>query len=128
MANNHSTLTGLFTDIANAIRAKTGGTESIAADQFPEAIASIPEAFKQFVGTATTANGGWQLTWNNSLLGTPTQMFPDADIQIGDVLYSPAYNVIAWCSSSSYIKAMSTAVSAAGNIVIPNGTVFNIYR
>ena len=126
MANNHSTLTGLFTDIANAIRAKTGGTESIVADQFPEAIASIPEAFKKFVGTATTANGGWQLTWNNSILGTPTQMFPDADIQIGDVFYSPTYNVIAWYASSSHIKAMSTGTS--GNIVIPDGTVFNIYR
>lgn len=41
MANNHSTLTGLFTDIADAIREKTGGTESIVADQFPEAIEGI---------------------------------------------------------------------------------------
>lgn len=41
MANNHSTLTGLFTDIADAIREKTGGTESIVADEFPEAIAGI---------------------------------------------------------------------------------------
>lgn len=41
MANNHSTLTGLFTDIADAIRAKTGGTESIVADAFPEAIGAI---------------------------------------------------------------------------------------
>ena len=41
MANNHSTLAGLFTAIANAIRAKTGGTESIVADQFPDAIAAI---------------------------------------------------------------------------------------
>lgn len=41
MANNHSTLTGLFTDIADAIRVKTGGTESIVADAFPEAISMI---------------------------------------------------------------------------------------
>ena len=41
MANNHSTLTGLFTDIADTIREKTGGTEPIAADAFPEAISMI---------------------------------------------------------------------------------------
>lgn len=43
MPNTHSTLTGLFSDIANAIRAKTGGSETIVADMFPDAIAAIPE-------------------------------------------------------------------------------------
>lgn len=41
MANSHETLTGLFTDIAGAIRAKTGGTGAIVADNFPTAIYSI---------------------------------------------------------------------------------------
>ena len=41
MANNHTTLTGLFTAIANAIRAKTGSTDSIVADGFPDAVGSI---------------------------------------------------------------------------------------
>lgn len=38
----HSTLTGLFNDIADAIRAKTGSSASIVADDFPTAIAAIP--------------------------------------------------------------------------------------
>ena len=38
MANKHSSLTALFTDIANAIREKTGGTATIIADDFPDAI------------------------------------------------------------------------------------------
>ena len=39
MANVHSTLTALFTNIANAIRVKTGSTAAIKADDFPTAIA-----------------------------------------------------------------------------------------
>ena len=35
------TLTNLFSDIANAIRAKTGGTDPIVASDFPAAIAGI---------------------------------------------------------------------------------------
>lgn len=54
MANNHSTLTSLFTDIADAIRAKTGGTEPIVADQFPEAIAAAGGA--PLVGAITVAD------------------------------------------------------------------------
>ena len=38
MANKHSSLTALFTDIANAIREKTGGTATIIADDFPDVI------------------------------------------------------------------------------------------
>ena len=38
MANKHSSLTALFTDIADAIREKTGDTASIVADDFPDVI------------------------------------------------------------------------------------------
>lgn len=38
MAETYSTLTALFTDIADAIREKTGDTASIVADDFPEVI------------------------------------------------------------------------------------------
>ena len=39
---NHTTLSALFTAVANAIRAKTGGSANIVADDFPTAIAAIP--------------------------------------------------------------------------------------
>lgn len=42
MPNTHSTLTSLFTDIADAIRAKKGTSDTIIADNFPSEIASIP--------------------------------------------------------------------------------------
>ena len=38
MANTHTTLTSLFSDIADAIRTKTGGTDTIVADDFPNVI------------------------------------------------------------------------------------------
>ena len=41
MANKHSTLKSLFTDIAVAIRDKTDSTNTIVADNFPSAIANI---------------------------------------------------------------------------------------
>lgn len=41
MANTHETLTSLFTDTADAIRTKTGETEAIVADEFPDKIRSI---------------------------------------------------------------------------------------
>lgn len=42
MSNAHSTLSSLFTDIANAIRTKTGSSAQIVADNFPTEIANIP--------------------------------------------------------------------------------------
>ena len=42
MPNKHETLTSLFTDIAGAIRSKTGDTASIKADDFGTAIQNIP--------------------------------------------------------------------------------------
>ena len=38
MANKHASLDALFTDIADAIREKTGETDSIVADDFPDVI------------------------------------------------------------------------------------------
>lgn len=38
MANTHTTLTSLFSDIADAIRTKTGGIDTIVADNFPNFI------------------------------------------------------------------------------------------
>jgi hypothetical protein len=41
MANKHETLKDLFTEIADAIRSKTGSTSTIVADDFPNAISDI---------------------------------------------------------------------------------------
>lgn len=40
--STHTTLASLFTDIANAIRAKSGSSGTLIADNFPTAISGIP--------------------------------------------------------------------------------------
>ena len=57
MPNRHTTLTSLFTDIAGAIRSKTGDTAKIKADDFDTAIEAIP-----------TGGGGGEYT-TEQLLG-----------------------------------------------------------
>lgn len=42
MPNTHTTLTSLFSDIADSIRAKTGSSADIVADNFPTEIMNIP--------------------------------------------------------------------------------------
>jgi len=44
---NYTTLSALFTAVANAIRAKTGGSATIVADDFPTEIAAIPSIVTQ---------------------------------------------------------------------------------
>ena len=52
----HKTLTALFTAIADAIRAKTGQTTDIVADDFPEAIAEINTGLKVKSITTTSSD------------------------------------------------------------------------
>lgn len=55
MPNTHQTLGSLFTDIADAIRAKDGTTPTIIADTFPTRISALP-VLDTSDGTATAAD------------------------------------------------------------------------
>lgn len=59
MANIHTTLTSLFSDIADAIREKTGDTGKIVADDFPDAIQAIRTQIGSFeANNAVVADTG----------------------------------------------------------------------
>lgn len=62
--STHSSLSSLFTDIADAIRSKTGSSDGIVANDFPEAIEDVYDAAK--VGTASAADVRSGKTFTNS--------------------------------------------------------------
>ena len=60
----HTSLTALFSDIADAIRAKTGGSASIVADDFPTAIAAIPAGLTMGVATYTPGSNTTSISFD----------------------------------------------------------------
>ena len=66
MANTHTTLTDLFTDIANAIRTKTESTDTIIADNFPSEIEAI-ETKIDYVNDQATIVGDYAYHMMDSL-------------------------------------------------------------
>lgn len=61
MANTHTNLTSLFTDIANKIRAKKGTSASIKADDFPSEIESIQTGITPSGSISITQNGNYNV-------------------------------------------------------------------
>ena len=76
MANLHTSLGELFTNIANAIRTKTGSTDAIIADEFPSKIQSIstginlPEIADDVLGSPSDLASGKQLIDDNGNIVT----------------------------------------------------------
>lgn len=69
----HASLASLFSDIADAIRGKTGGTAALVADNFPTAIAAIPGVRVAAV-TATVGSSdsdSLSFTVSSSMSGLP---------------------------------------------------------
>lgn len=100
MANAHSTLASLFTDIAKAIRSKTGGTASIVADNFPTAISSIE--VKENLTSELSTQDGLISQINTALAGKVGKELP--------VLSNPA--------GAGNIEAGYQAIDGQGNLMI----------
>lgn len=86
MPNEHTTLTALFTAIANAIRAKTGGSSPIVADTFPEAIAGIETGTQ--LPTLTSPGAAADLAQGKQLIGQ------DGEIVDGSVQTPSAWTTV----------------------------------
>lgn len=79
----HTTLASLFTDIANAIRAKKGTTAQIVADNFPSEIASISGSSYTKLGETTLTVS----TTSTSAASAGTLALGSSAFDAGKVLY-----------------------------------------
>ena len=96
MANTHTTLTSLFSDIADAIRAK-GATGSIVADNFPDAIAAINTS-------GATSSVEVENVTDIRLYSETTEIWPSSTI---DTLHSFTITLVKDSSYDSMLTMMS---------------------
>lgn len=119
----HTSLTSLFSDIADAIRAKTGSSATIVADNFPAAIANISAGT---VATATqTISGSNSLTITFSVSGEPQAwaiMLTTAGSVYGSGYYVAAQydgiTVNAWTKDGSFLNSGITSSYENGALTI----------
>lgn len=120
-----SELTTLFTNIANAIRSKTGNTSAIPATNFSSAINSIPSAQ---IKEITTSGGSTSITVPG--ISGKSFMFTATAQKEGNgmLLYGYSsgggftYFLVNWLSS--YCQAQLKTGAIAGDTLTCNGGVF----
>lgn len=114
MELKHNDLTTLFTDIADAIREKTGSTDIIVADDFPETIESI-ETKIDYVNENITSIGDYAYYGMDNLKSV---VFPNVE-SIGDYAFTE-------CNNLQAITICGQNISV-GSEIIPNNDGMVVY-
>ena len=102
----YTALAPLFTDIANAIRSKTGETGQITADSFPSSITNIKTSSIKIIQVSTSANVESQSVYTFTF---PVEFAPTGFIGCAaDIVINNNYNyVYEMVSPSDYITSFS---------------------
>ena len=102
----YTALAPLFTDIANAIRSKTGETGQITADSFPSSITNIKTSSIKIIQVSTSANVESQSVYTFTF---PVEFAPSGFIGCAaDIVINSNYNsVYEMVSPSDYITSFS---------------------
>lgn len=125
MANTHTTLTALFTDVANAIRSKTGKTGSLVADNFPSAISEIqtpnlqaktvsPSTSSQTVKPDSNYNGLSQVTVN--AMATATQATPSISVNGSGLITASATQTAGYVTAGTKSTTKQLTTQAAKTV------------
>lgn len=128
-----------LTDIANAIREKTGGSMQIVAASFPEAIRGITTAVPHVVGPSTVTpddssfEGAWQAAavateyWNAKASETRVFEYSDGDgcLKPGGTVNDASGNAVMDCSTymGLVLRGLGYLVSPYGKNSAANATV-----
>ena len=138
-------LGNLFGEIANAIRAKTGGTDTMKPAEFPTQIAAIPTgggtsgeikyASGKFKATENIQTVSHKLGYVPDILIVSTAMSPDNGTLFFAVGFSQAMLDALGGGYKCFVKSVSTAgaASASSNVGMesanpPNGGTYGIIR
>lgn len=127
MANTHTTLSSLFTAIANKIRTKTGYTAEITADNFPDAIDSILTPTDGTIATKTssdlTASGktvtvpaGYYASDASKSVSAATQATPSISVSSSGLITASATQSAGYVSSGTKSNTKQLTTQAAKTI------------
>lgn len=133
----HSTLTGLFNDIADAIRAKTGSSASIVADNFPSAIAAIPSGSSNWnwmgrnatlVSTVHSETASINSIGYSSWTPSPSQTTLRASSSLSAITLSTSYDYYVVQKFAFTAAFKSGATTANLPIRYVNTIIYPVYR
>lgn len=134
MPNTHSTLASLFGDIADAIRAKTGGSADIVADDFPTAIAAIPTGGGTSISGCVRLGSEWlhEVTYSGTT-SVNTATFPKNPnavnyLVVAEAMYIGSGNYNETSAGYAYVlmNASGTTLASSGRQDMVNSIIANI--
>ena len=112
---NHTSLASLFTDIANAIRAKLGSSGRIVADNFPAAIQSIPTGSTPVLETVTKSYTPTETAQSDTITpGTGYDAIEEVDVTVGAIPNDYVGSAVTRRSSSDLTANAGTVSAPAG--------------
>lgn len=127
MANTHTSLSSLFTSIANKIRAKTGSTSEIIADDFPDAIDNILTPTDGTVATKTSSNltasgatvtvpAGYYASNASKSVSTATQATPSISVSSSGLITASATQTAGYVTAGTKSGAKRLTTQAAKTV------------
>lgn len=127
MANTHTSLSSLFTSIANKIRAKTGSTSEIIADDFPDAIDNILTPTDGTIATKTSSDlttsgatvtvpAGYYETQVTKSVNSATQAIPSISVSSAGLITASSTQPAGYVSSGTKSATKQLTTQAAKTV------------